>query len=261
MVRVIVRVVPVVAAVVVAGATRASHADAIASWGFESPTLTALADSATFGPHNPDSGAGSFTGVHASAATDWTLPSGNGSATSVNSNTWAAGDYLEFSVSTIGLENITISWDQTRSSNGPNSFDLQFATSTSGPFTTLGTHDNYAVDSISPVWTSYSADLSSITSLDNGSAVFRLVAQVAGVNTGGSNRIDNVVISGAALPEPTGLAACGSLALLLLTRHRHQRTCRCDRAHAGDHQADSAGAARGRRHPHARPDREAAPAR
>jgi hypothetical protein len=212
------RYVAAAAAALVVGTSGFAGAAVIANWGFETVTPPATPDTAAQGPFNPDAGAGGASGVHVSALTDWTTPSGNGSATGWNSNTWAAGDYYRFEVSTAGFEDINVAWDQTRSSNGPATWDLQYATSTAGPFTTFV--DDYTVP-IAATWTSQSADLSSITSIDNGTVVFRLVAQTAGVNAGGQSRVDNIIISGTAIPEPaTCLVGAFMLPLLLRRRRR-----------------------------------------
>jgi hypothetical protein len=195
-----------------------ARAAVIANWGFQVVTASAATDSATYGPLNPDSGAGSFTGNHASAVTDWTTPSGNGSTFSVNVNTWAIGDYFQMQVATTGQSGISISWDQTRSSAGPGqpspttpNFRLQYSTD--------GTNFTNVVDYLVPVvtWnnttadgsTHFSQDLSAVTALDNQPAVyFRLTAIQAPQNTGGQSRVDNIVVT--TVPEP----ASGGIALV-----------------------------------------------
>lgn len=74
----------------------------IAKWTFETSPPADLFDSATIGSIAADEGTGTALGSHASAATDWTTPSGNGSANSLSSNTWAVGDYCQFSLETTG---------------------------------------------------------------------------------------------------------------------------------------------------------------
>jgi hypothetical protein len=203
------------AAALMMGTSGYAGAAVIANWGFEIVTPAPATDVASQGPFNPDVGAGSASGVHASALTDWTTPSGNGGGVAWNSNNWGIGDYYQFQVSTVGFEDVKISWDQTRSSTGPTPFDLQYATTTAGPFTTFV--DDYAVP-VTTTWTSQLADLSAITSIDNGSVVFRLVAQASG----NQSRVDNIIITASAIPEP---AACllGALAIPLLL-HRRRRS-------------------------------------
>src|SRR3954471_14939524 len=178
----------------------AIEAGTIADWTFETSVPT------TAGPIAPEVGSGTGTGVHAGAAT-YSSPSGNGSAQSWNSNTWAIGDYYQFQASTLGENAISISWDQTRSSSGPGqpnpsapSFKLQYSTDGTN-FTDAFSYVVPVTSSSGAVWTSQFADLSSVPALDNQSAVyFRMTAIQAAQSANGQSRVDNVVI--ASVPEP-----------------------------------------------------------
>ncbi len=183
----------------------ATEAGTIALWTFETNPPT------TAGPLSPDVGVGSATSVHAVPGT-FTNPSGNGSAESWNSNSWAIGDYYQFQVSTIGQRDITISWDQTRSSAGPgqpNPSAPSFRLQRSADGTNFTEVFNYLVPVTSSTvaeWTSESADLSAFTSLDNQPNIyFRLTAIQAAQNSGGQTRVDNVQIAGLPVPEPSSL--------------------------------------------------------
>ena len=88
-----------------------AHADTLADWTFESSIP------ATSGPFAAEIGTGAASGHHASTST-YSSPAGNGSAHSFSSNTWAAGDYYQFSTSTLGDSAISLSFDQTSSSTG-----------------------------------------------------------------------------------------------------------------------------------------------
>jgi hypothetical protein len=199
-----------------------SNAAVIASWGFEVITPADVSNSATNGPHNPDVGAGSASGVHASANTDWSTPVGNGSANAYSSNEWAIGDYYQFQVSTIGLTGQNLVFNQTRSSTGPADWSASY--STDG--TTYSPLFNYTVPATT--WSSVTPDNSFGTTFfsqlpgatDNQATVFiRLTAQSAPGGTAGTSRVDNVAI-GDVVPEPAALSSLGLVALGLL-RRRH----------------------------------------
>ncbi len=182
-------------------------AETIALWEFETNTPDNLSNSAT----SPSIAADLYTGVgaaiasglHVSANTDWSTPAGNGSANSFNSNTWAIGDYYQFTLATTNFQEIHVSWDQTRSSTGPELFD--FAYSLDGTtFTTF--LDDYSVGTRS--WSSgsattassFTADLSGLSALDNAASItFRLIAAGDPTGTGGTNRIDNFLVTGSIL--------------------------------------------------------------
>lgn len=211
-------------AAMVLGTVSASQGSIIGQWTFETPNVPADApDIGTYpNPLPASAGSGSAKAVHASAATDWTTPAGNGSPESLSSNTWAVGDYYQFQVSTLGEYGIMATWDQNGSGTGPR--DFQFSYSTDGSiFTPFG-----AVYSIpaSVTWnsvtpnlsgsTTFTRDLSSITALDNVPAVYFRVTQatttsIGGgtVATGGTGRIDNFLV----VPEPSTMIL-GSLALV-----------------------------------------------
>jgi len=217
--------------VLTASATLMSaSAQTIAQWTFETSPPADLTDSTTIGGIAADFGLGTASGVHASALSDWTTPAGNGSANSLSVNTWGVGDYFQFSVSTLGFQNIGLSWAQTSSSTGPGEFKLAYQVN-GGGFTDFM---NYTVlpNSATPPgagnWSvstenlayNFFVDLSSVSALNNATAIdFRLI--MAGtadatppgdVAPGGTDRVDNVTV--AVVPEPTSLAIVGGLTLL-----------------------------------------------
>jgi hypothetical protein len=222
-----------IAAAAVLVGTSSSFGAVIADWGFQ---IVTPADSTgtTSGPHNPDAGAGQALGVHASSATAWSTPAGNGSTESFSSNNWAVGDYYQFRVSTLGYEDITVSWHQTGSNTGPRDFTFQY--STNG--TTFTNFLDYSITNDS--WSStgspksesiYTANLSAISALDDQANVyFRLtqrttvaISSANPVATGGTGRVDNFVVNANLIPEPASLAllAIGGLGLLA----RRRRSC------------------------------------
>lgn len=186
-----------------------AHGITIAQWTFENNTPADLANSMTIGGISADAGAGTASGRHASSATDWTTPAGNGSANALSVNTWAVGDYFQFQVSGSGYQGLSVSWHQTRSSTGPGTFDLAYSLDGS-TFTVV--LNNYTVSSTT--WSAsgspnsasaFNQDLSSILVLNNASTIyFRLIADAAPTDAGGASRIDNFTVNGnaqAALPE------------------------------------------------------------
>jgi hypothetical protein len=176
-----------------------AQAVVLAKWTFETSVPT------TAGPHAAEVGTGSALGFHSNGATVWSNPVGNGSAESFSANTWTSGDYFQFQTSTVGFEDITLYWEQTRSSTGPASFSLQWSTDGT---TFVNAVASYSVGSIT--WSSVSytggssnfVSLSSIGALDNDASVyFRLVSLVTPA-TAGTSRVDDFTISATALVTP-----------------------------------------------------------
>jgi PEP-CTERM motif len=176
-----------------------------AKWTFET-SAPSSGDSATISGIVAEEGAGTASGVHASADTDWSNPVGNGSAESFSSNNWAIGDYYEFQTNTLGVGGVQLSWSQSRSGTGPSDFDLQWSTNGS----TFNTAMSYVVSSVSMSSVSFKpelvheANLQNIVALnDQPNVYFRLVATSAPSSTGGTNRVDDFTV---AVPEPAAAA-------------------------------------------------------
>ncbi len=116
----------------------------LAEWTFE----TSVPINA--GPHVAEGGivGGQANGFHASKATVWSNPVGNGSPESFSSNNWSIGDYYEFSTSTVGYDNIQFGWSITRSGTGPVEWVAQW--SDDG----IDFHDLFAFEVVQLSWTS-----------------------------------------------------------------------------------------------------------
>jgi hypothetical protein len=195
-----------------------ASADVIAGWTYENQFLTVNVTNSTVTGLLPAIGSGIASGFHASNAAVFSSPVGKGSSKSFSANTWCQGDYYQYQLSTIGYTNISVSWDQTRSSTGPGNFD--FSWSTNGTDFTIAL-DNYTVysstwGSSTPILTnSYAVDLTLAPALNDATTVyFRLICDQTGVAVAGTSRHDNFTVNGVAtVPEP-GVLSLACLALL-----------------------------------------------
>jgi hypothetical protein len=225
---------PLVAVLLLSVLTLSATGTPIARWTFESPPAD-LSNSSTIGGIAADTGAGTASGVHASARTDWTTPTGNGSANSLSANEWGIGDYFQFQLSTVGYSGLLVSFDQTSSGTGPRDFKISYSVNGSA-FTDFASY-SVLVNGASPnpSWNSSTAsaaysftfNLTGVSALNNASSVaFRLVntsttsANGSAIGSSGTSRIDNFAVQGTAVPEPgPGMLGLGSvLALLFLAR-------------------------------------------
>ena len=228
-----------IVALIFAGAGMVHAAITLADWTFDT--------SAPYGYGTIISGITAEGGVNAatsiasgfhSTSTSWTSPQGNcGTAHSLSADHWTVGDYFQFTTSTLGCDDIVVTFEQTSSSTGPSAFKLAY--STDGTTFIDITGDSYVVGTTS--WTSSGTlkatildfDLSSITTVNNQGAVyFRLIDTsnlAAGggyVASGGTSRVDDFEIGATPVPEPAAWGFISALGLLgicgvRLWRQRH----------------------------------------
>ena len=234
----------------------------ISQFSFELATPPDSSGSST-GPFRADLGPGSVSGFHASAGTSYSTPIGNGSANAFSSNSWAIGDYYQFTISTVGFNNLFVTFAMERSATGPITFQFSYSIDGGSNFTAVGSPTDvssaaFSAATYNPSFVS-TFDLSGITGLNNNvNAVFRLVATVGGTTTVGTARVDDFIVSsGGAIfvPEPatlTGtLAGCIAAAGVMLGRRRRRAdpmNSPCAAARAGAMMCHAEAAARPPRH-------------
>ena len=182
------------------------------------------------GPFNADFGPGTVSAFHASAATGYSTPIGNGSANAFSADHWSINDYFQFTLSTAGFSNLFLTFATERSGTGPATLQLSYSADGGANFSLAGLPFSVSSSAFSP--STYNAsfvstyDLSAITALNNNSnVVFRLVATVAGSSTAGTARVDDFILSSGGpitVPEPSmiGMLAAGVIVLAALGRHR-----------------------------------------
>jgi len=225
----------VLALAVTAGATIAAQANAtvLANWTFET------SNPATAGPFAAEAGVNGATsqasGSHASGATVYSSPVGNGSARSFSSNTWAVNDYYQFKSSSLGYSNIKIQWDQTSSNTGPRDFGLFWSTNGT-TFTQIGSTLTVLANAApNPVWNAVTASAlftmgptSGPAAMDNQATIYFRVVMLTTVSANGgtvaaagTSRVDNVIITGDVVPTPGSAALIGLAGLIAGRRRRN----------------------------------------
>jgi hypothetical protein len=169
-----------------------------------------------------------LSSAHVAAATTYSSPSGNGSTYSLSSNNWAIGDYYQVAFSTIGSAGLSISWDQTRSSTGPATFDALLSIDGGATWTNLLT--GYSVIQAGLAGTG-TTSWSSVTnqvaftqtvalglSAENLTDVRVRFSSTVTTTAAGTNRIDNILVTNN-IPTPGAIALLG-LAGLVARRRR-----------------------------------------
>jgi hypothetical protein len=179
----------------------------LANWTFESlpstlnyPPGVGVATTNFYADAGAQAGVAAITGWHFGFGTNvYSSPAGHpGRSLSCNGWTNDPGDYYQAQVSTLGYQNIIVTFDQYSSGTGPGNFYLAYSTDGVN-FTQFG--DIYTV--AASAWTSYTNDLSAIDAITNQPVVyFRLVdanntsAGGGTVGTSGTDRIDNFGVAG-----------------------------------------------------------------
>jgi hypothetical protein len=212
------------ATLVVAASAVTAKADTIlANWTFETSIPT------TAGPFAAEAGvnAGSSAALGNTGGT-YSSPAGNGvgSLHSFSSTAWDVGDYWQFSVPTTGYSSLSLAFDQAGSNTGPGNFTI--STSLDGTTFTPLPSSAYTVTLSNWNTTTLQPGFTHTFSIPDGTVSVRLLdANTTSVNgatvaSTGTDRIDNVIISGTAVPEPTTIVL-GSLGLLGLFSVARQR--------------------------------------
>lgn len=216
--------------VVVAAATFVafpSSAAVIAAWTMATAIPAATVGiSYTYGAADSgDMAAGTvLSSSHTSALTTYSTPAGNGSTYSFSSNNWTTGDYYQVSVSTIGYDTVSITWDQTRSGTGPSIFDAVMSIDGGASWTTILA--GYTVIQAgfagtgTTTWNTtvnqavfFTQTASSASAANQSNVLFRLRSTVT-TAAAGTNRIDNVIVQGSVIPAPGAIALLGLAGLV-----------------------------------------------
>jgi hypothetical protein len=189
----------------------------VASWSFEPPNSPPTVTGTTITGLLPDSGIGVASGVHASSSTTFSSVVGNGSATALGADHWVGGDYWQFQFSTLGFAHLQLGFDARASFSGPTNITLSYSLDGSS-FTTLNPNVNVPVgtwnSSVRSLTFAHTFDLTALTALDNAPNVYiRLAANLPPFDTGNSASIDNFVVNGTVIPEPSSLALVAGVLL------------------------------------------------
>jgi hypothetical protein len=114
------------------------------------------------------------------------------------------GHYIDFSFSTLGYSSLHVSYDTRGTSTG---FTTQTWTGSAdgSTFTSLATITGRNT-------TTYSTQGFDLTGLDDQSLITLRIALDGASGTSGNNRIDNLVVTGTAIPEPSTYALFAGLA-------------------------------------------------
>ena len=203
----------------------------IAGWSMSTSVAAATTGNYTYGAADLGvlTGGTSLSGNHTAIATTWSSPNGNGSTYSLSSNNWSSGDYYQVSMATTGYSDISVSWDQTRTSTGPSSFSLSMSTDGGANFTTLlasytvvqagftGTGTTSWNSVTNQTGFTNTVDLG-ISAANQGNVLLRFNS-LATTAVAGTNRIDNISVTSGVVPEPSA-ALLGALSALGLLRRR-----------------------------------------
>ena len=189
--------------------------DILAYWNFNSNTGDLYNWEASFGSGSLSLEAG-WTQLGLAPGSDLNAlfgdPAGDALNLRGNSNN---GRIMDFLVDTTGYESIALAFDTIKNQNGFNGNQVWYSLdgSSYSLFSTFQPLNGYDT---------FQFDLSSVTDLNDAGQVFLRLRFNGASNNGGMNRIDNVVVSGTAVPGPGAVGLLG-LALATLGRRRRRK--------------------------------------
>jgi hypothetical protein len=126
------------------------------------------------------------------------------------------GRSMDFLVDTAGYDSIALSFDMVRNNNGFNGNQIWYSLD--------GLDYSLFSTFVSPsAYDTMQFDLSSVTALNDAAQVYLRIRFNGASNNGGMNRIDNVIVSGTAIPAPGALALLG--VATAMTGRRRRRRC------------------------------------
>ncbi|MBJ7259078.1 MAG: DNA/RNA non-specific endonuclease [Chthoniobacterales bacterium] len=202
-------------------ATSGGTTNTLARWTFES--FSSGTTGTTLAAYSPEAGvqtnSAALSGLHASASTAYTNFAGNGSTKGLSANNWSTNDYFQFKVNMAGYQDLKMRFDQTGSGTGPAQFRVAYSTNgiSFASFTNYDVPKN-GTSTIS--WSTSSSnalstvllDMSAIADLNNSSDVYLRILPRSTVSltngtvgTGGTSRIDNVIVEATTVGAPAGL--------------------------------------------------------
>jgi hypothetical protein len=219
--------------------TSFASAATLANWTFEAPNTPAdVTNNVAITGVLPATGTGTASGLHASANTDWTTPSGNGSAESLSANEYAIGDYFQFQTPRAGATDFTITWDQTGSATGPRDWKLQYSTDGSIFTDLLASYTVLVNGAPNPSWAASGVGLpssaytfsASIAGVPASTDIYFRMSVTSGtaingspIGTGGTGRVDNVNVVDA-VPEPSTFVLAGMAVVGLVGVARRRKS-------------------------------------
>ena len=220
------------AAVAASVAAATASADLVCGWTMPTAVPAATTGvSYNYGAADEGTGAAGsmLSSAHAVATTTYSSPAGNGSTYSFSTNNWTIGDNYQVAFSTIGSAGLSISWDQTRSSTGPATFDALLSIDGGATWTNLLT--GYSVVQAGLMGTG-TTSWNTVTNqpgfftqtvalgldAENLADVRVRFSSTVTTTAGGTNRIDNIKVTNN-IPSPGAIALLG-LAGLVARRRR-----------------------------------------
>ncbi len=144
-------------------------------------------------------------------------PSGGALAVQSGAGNVNNGNYFQFAVSSLGFQDVVLTYATRGTSSGFTSHDFSFSTDGIN-FTSLGSQP--AV--ITSTWAVTTLDLSAVPAADNAAGLIVRITLNGATSTNGlgNNRFDNVQFNATQVPTPGALALLGLGGIVALRRRR-----------------------------------------
>jgi hypothetical protein len=196
------------------GAASLTQAALVANWNFNSST--AVSGGAESGTATLDVSGATASLNGAGTSLNHVGSDANGTPLDITAGSLVNGQFVTFSLSMSGYQNLVLTYASARTSTGFTSENWSYSTddSTFTPFQSNTSIPNYDGTSAGYGATPTSVNFSSVSTLNNDSSIWIRLTLNGATGSSGADRFDNIQFNATAVPEPAASGLISAIGLL-----------------------------------------------